>query len=216
MTSHVPWLVLFASLIPVAASGQSTTTSCYVNGRYVNCNSYTAPNFAESFQQGYEMVDRAIESRARREQIDLQKRMLQMQIAEQQRRTQDRVNEEQRIAESARQQREAAHRELSAYWAQQVDACLRIELSQPDQRAETCVDTMLVTDPYFARAYAAAGSGSNTQMRLSAARAEHNRSLAKIEQMSDRLAHIEGCTPAQLRSDTCRRTAGPDESTSGN
>lgn len=180
------WIPLVvSSAFPVVAVAQSTYTNCTETLHGFSCNSTTVPTFGDSFLRGYEAARRARESGAGSDPNaydDERQRAMNAQLEAQRRREEiDRQTQPgegplwprksyawtgPQLVDEAQSLEQAA---AGAYWQQQVDACLRLELSQ-GRPAEQCIDNLLVTDNYFARAVASIGGTTQVDSYLERAR----------------------------------------------
>lgn len=174
------WLALLVSMtLPIMAAAQSTQTRCVETAGGISCNSTTTPSFGDSLLRGYEMGQRMREA-AQREtppQVDHQRQVALDRYLEAQRRREAIDREATGLPpqpEGVIEDQTLERAGQTAYWQQQLDACLRLERSQ-GRPAEQCIDTLLVTDSYFARANVSVGGMSQTQLYLAKSRAPASR-----------------------------------------
>lgn len=176
--------MLLSTALPMISVAQSTYTNCSQTNSGFSCNSTTIPSVGDSILRGYEAGRRAKEASAARDvhEFDAERQSALEQQLEAQRRREalDRQptvdqglwpratyqwSQPQDVSEDQALERAGQ----AAYWQQQVDACLRLEGSQ-GRPAEQCVDNLLITDSYFARANASLGGISQTHAYLAKAR----------------------------------------------
>lgn len=176
--------MLVSIACPIMAIAQSTYTNCSQTSGGFSCSSTTVPSVGDSILRGFEAGRRLREASAARDdhQFDAEREAAIAQQLEAQRRREaiDREPAKDQLLwprssyqwsqpQEGSQDDSLEQAGQTAYWRQQVDACLRLESSQ-GRPAEQCVDNLLVTDSYFARANASLGGITQTQAYLAKAR----------------------------------------------